>query len=318
MLKSVSDFLKKLEVRFNQSKWKKVVLTSLKYAFNGLIIIYLIREVLKIGWRETLTLLPVQPWFYILFLVLYFALPISEYFIYKIVWPINFRNSISAFITKKIYNNSIVGYSGDFYLSWWASQSLGKSKKEALSVVKDNAILSTVGSSLFAVIMLVLFLVFGDKPERFINTSYLSYSILALVVLLLVALVLPKKFRQKIFQLGFKVSLSIVGIHFVRLLFLGTIQIVQWQIVMPDINLATWITYVALQIITTRIPLVPNRDLLFMAMGIELASTLNLPLAAITALFLASNILDKLVNVLLNLIISYIKPKEKEEFVSND
>lgn len=317
MLKLVLDFIKKAEERFNQSKWKKPVLTSFKYVFNGLIIIYLVREVLRIGWKETLSLLPVQPGFYALFLVLYFALPISEFFIYKLVWPITLKKSISAFITKKIYNNSLVGYSGDFYLSWWASQFLGKTRKEALSVVKDNAILSTVGSSFFAVTMLVLFLVFGDKPERFINTSYLSYSIFGLILLLVIALILPKKFREKVFQLGFKVSISIIGIHFIRLIFLGTIQIVQWQIVMPDINLTTWITYVALQIITTRIPLVPNRDLLFMAMGIELASTLSLPLAAITALFLASNILDKLVNVILYLIISYLKPKVKEHLEPN-
>jgi hypothetical protein len=309
----VSSFTKWLE-----TKTGKVFTAVLKWGFNGYIVFYLVSEIIQIGWRETVSALPIQPLFYAIFLVMYFALPLSEYFIYRVIWPIDFKHAFTTFITKKIYNNSLVGYSGDIYLAIWASKVLGKSKKEAMHVVKDNAILSTVGSTLFAILMLVLFLLIGDKPTRFINVNYLGMGIGIFIFILLLTLMLPKRIRLKIFQLGLQTSLLIIGIHFIRLLFLGVIQILQWEIVLPEIDLSTWITYVALQIITTRIPLIPNRDLLFMAMGIELAGFLNLPLAGISALILATNILDKLLNLLFFIGLNWVKPVQKVSEIELD
>lgn len=300
---SVSAFTGWLETKRGQ-----MFVKIIKWSFNGYIIVYLIKEIWYIGWKEIVASLPTQPLFYLIFLVMYFALPISEYFIYKVVWSNSVRNALPTFIIKKIYNNSLIGYSGDIYLALWASKSLKISKKKALHVVKDNAILSTVGSSLFAILILVIFLVSGNKPTAFINVDNLGYGIYAVIIILILAILMPRSIRKKVFQLGFKTSITIIGIHFLRLLFLGIIQIIQWEIVLAEIELSTWITFAALQIITTRIPLLPNRDLIFMALGIELAAMLNLPLANISALILANNILDKSVNLLLISFLNWKKP----------
>jgi hypothetical protein len=288
----------KIKLWADESIWAKRLFQLFKWVFNGLVIVYLVNEILRIGLEDTLENLPTSIGFYILFLIMYIILPISEYFIYKLSWKISFYSSLKAFILKKIYNKSLIGYSGDVYIAMWANKFLKISKKETFNLVKDNAILSTIGSTSFAFLVLVVFLLFGNIPDLFEFVDYIFYFLVAVVSIVVIFSLLPNRIAKKIFSLSLSVSLKIIFIHFFRLLILGILQIYQWHIVLPEMSIDIWITYITLQVLTTKIPLIPNRDLIFLALGIQLATMFHISEAAITALLVINSILDKLLSAL--------------------
>ncbi|NIU02034.1 MAG: hypothetical protein GWN01_14330, partial [Nitrosopumilaceae archaeon] len=103
-------------------KIQKVLQRVIIVALIG-IIVY---QLFLIGWKEVLRSLPTEPLFYILFLVLYVTLPTAETFIYRQVWPISKAKLFKTALIKKIYNDEIVGYSGEFFLFMWARKHLDK------------------------------------------------------------------------------------------------------------------------------------------------------------------------------------------------
>ncbi len=288
----------------------KIASKAFKWIFNGLIIYYLLTEILEIGFAETLKSLPTNGWFYILFTILYLGLPVSEYFVYSKIWPIEFWDTIVNFVLKKIYNNSLIGYSGDIYLGLHIAKITNIEVNKALSDVKDVAILSSISSTIFAIFILVVFLFIGKVPEHIINRSYLAYAIGVFIIIMFIVLMLPKKFRSVLFSLNGKQSIYIITVNNFRLLLLSIIQILQWKSVLPNVELTVWISYIALQIITTRIPLIPNRDLIFLAMGFELAKVLDISLASLTAMLIINNLLDKIINLATFLVIKLKNSKK--------
>ena len=84
------------------------------------IVAYLLYELRDISWTEIGAALPTNPLFYLLFLVLYFLLPVAECFVYRITWTFEAWKSFPAFVKKRIYNNDILGYSGEVYFYTWA------------------------------------------------------------------------------------------------------------------------------------------------------------------------------------------------------
>ena len=81
-------------------------------------------------------------------------------------------------------------------------------------------------------------------------------------------------------------------------------QIAQWSIVLPAVPLSTWITYAALAILLARIPFPSNKQLIFMGVGIEVASKLNIPEAAMFSLLGTIVALNKILNLILYFLLS--------------
>ena len=74
-------------------------------------------------------------------------------------------------------------------------------------------------------------------------------------------------------------------------------QILQWHIVLPDISLEVWFTFLSVNIVISRIPFLPSQDLVATGTNIEVAKVLNSPVAAVTGLFIVHNVLDKILNL---------------------
>jgi hypothetical protein len=73
--------------------------------------------------------------------------------------------------------------------------------------------------------------------------------------------------------------------------------VAEWSVALPEIALSVWMVFQAVQIVTSRIPLLPGRDLIFMAAGIELAGSVEVSRAAIAGLLGVHSVLDKTLNL---------------------
>jgi hypothetical protein len=266
------------------------------------IIVY---QLFDIGWREVLNSLPTHPLFYIIFGVLYISLPLAEVFIYGQVWKTGKWDSFKGFITKKVYNDEVMGYSGEFYLFVWGRKYLDKKDREILKDIRDNNILSALTSNLvaFALVGILVFTGTINLEEMIddVNTVYVIFGI----VITIVFTVLAVQFRKYLFSLPFKKSIKIFGIYLFRFLIHHGLLVVQWAVVIPNTPITIWFTFLAIVIVVNRIPFIPSRDLVFMWAGIELSKILNMATAAVAGMLLVSSVLRKVTNLILFLWISY-------------
>ena len=268
-----------------------------RWAFFAVVVWYLWREMTRIGWAEILGSLPTQPLFYLLFLGLYVSLPVAEILIYRVTWRIPFWRSLPAFLIKRVYNRDLLGYSGELYFYSWARGRVGVTDGDVARTVRDNNILSSVASTFIAVALLAVFLLFGevrlgDLPGRD-WTTFLVLAGVAAAVLIPLAF----RFRRYLFAMSAGVAGTILVIQCARLLVGQVLQIGQWAVVMPEVPLDVWFTFAAVSILITRIPFLPNQNLIFLGAGLEMSAHLDVSTATLAGTLLATNILDKALNV---------------------
>lgn len=295
---------------FSRSPRAQLIKKIVRRGVIAAIIAVIIYQIIDIGVGEVIRNLPTQPLFYLIFFILYLTLPSAEVLIYRQVWPVKKWKLFKAFLTKRVYNDEVMGYSGEFFLFMWARKYLSEPDKELLKNVRDNNILSAVSSNLVTVV-LVSVLVFADiiELEELIGNVDLFYIItLAVVVVAIIALVI--QFRKYIIALPFKKAILIFSIYFSRFIIHNGLMMVLWAVVMPEIPLITWFIFVAIMIIVNRIPILPSRDLIFMLAGIELSRVLDMTTAAVAGMLLVYSALKKITNLAIFLLLTYSSEDE--------
>lgn len=280
---------------------------SIQYIFQASIIGYLIYQLITIGLEDIINSLPTNPLFYLLYFVIYFSLPIAEVLIYRIKWPINFKNSLSVFIQKKVLNSDVLGYSGEVYLFHWAKSSLGKSTREVLEFIKDNNILSSVASTLITLLLLIFFVTQGYININSLIGNLSAINWLVILVVLLAAGILIYRFRKSIISMNRADSYKIFSLHAFRIIFINFIQIIQWKIGRPDIAYSVWFTFSAVQILSSRIPFLPSTDALFVNVALEMSNLVEVPKEALVGILTANLILKRIMNVLSYFVSGYFK-----------
>ena len=283
---------------FRDTPTAKMLFRVLKTLFLIGLITYILFQLNKIGIKEVLSNLPINPLFYLLFVLIYLSLPLWEILIYKIFWKFKFKDGIRPFITKKIFNAEVVGYSGEVYLYSWAKKKFNLPNNQLFGPIKDNAILSSVVSNITILIVLLIFTLTTDID--IFNALNLSRDKLFIIVGVLLSIVLILiLFRKNVFSIKSNKLWKVVGLHEARILCTYSLELLQWSIVMPGIPFQVWFTLLAVKIVTSRLPFVPNQDLIFAGLGIELSRLLNVSSAGIAGLLLTNSALLKVTNLTL-------------------
>lgn len=277
------------------------------------IVAVIIYQLFDIGFGEVFRNLPTQPLFYLIFFVLYVTLPTAEILIYRQVWPVSRWKLFKAFLTKRVYNDEVMGYSGEFFLFMWARKQFTKGDRELLKNVRDNNILSAISSNTVTIVLIVV-LVYADiiNLEELIGNVDIFYIITGSIVFIAI-IVLIVQFRKYIFDLPFRKAMIIVFIYLIRFVFHNGLMMILWAVVIPDTPISTWFLFVAIMIIVNRIPILPSRDLIFLLAGIELSRVLNMTTAAVAGMLLVYSALKKVTNLILFTILSYEAEKIQEE-----
>ena len=288
---------------FRRSPRGKKIIKYATYFFQALIIGLILYQLTGIGWYEIYTSLPDEPLYYLLFLVIYFLLPLSEVLAYRICWNIPYVKSIPTFIKKRIFNKDVMGYSGEVLLMQWAVTEVRLPKKRAFEDIRDMNIISSAASTFVAFGLLVILILTGQiraldvlVSDNMMGGTGLLEILLGIALLLIIGLA-AYRFRSYLFSMSFSLALKVFSIHSVRMLLLYVAQILQWTIVLPSISLEIWFTFLSVNIIISRIPILPSQELVAAGTNIELAKILNAPVAAISGLLLVHDVLSKSLNL---------------------
>ncbi len=257
----------------------------LSVAFSVGILAYLGRSIASVGWDQVIAALPRNPLFYLLFIVSYMALPVSEFAIFRRWWPLGWR-SIAVFSRKRVLNDAVLGYAGDAYLFMWAKRALGAREVGAgpLAAVKDVAIMSALAGNVGTLLMLALALSLGGGEavsQAFSGAAMRPVGIgFAIVTAISLAILL---FSRRVMSLSAHENLIVFGLHCARLALSSGLLMLAWIIAIPQVPAGTWVVLEAMRLVVARLPFLPNKDLLFAAISVSLTGAAAPQIAALMA-----------------------------------
>lgn len=238
-------------------------------ALTLLMIVALVRELLNSGLVGLTRAIPTNPLFYIAFAIYYFAPPTFDYLIFRRLWKIPI-DGMAALHKKRISNEVLIGYSGEAYFYAWARQRT-QMIAAPFGAVKDVTIQSAIAGNTFTLILVLLLAPFAASlPQagikELVNPTTIALSAAAMILMSLPFFI----FSRRVFSLPGKSLWFVFAMHMVRLSVVTLSVAFAWHFAIPGVAMGTWIFLAALRMLASRLPFVPNKELIFASFAIVL------------------------------------------------
>ena len=273
---------------------------------------YIIFRFTQLGWKEVFAALPVSPWFYVFFLLRYFTLPISEVAVYELLWRRPLLKAFPAFVRKRIYNFGVLSYAGEGFLTLWARRTQPLDSKTIMLTVKDNNILSAFTSNAWTVILIAFLALTGalapglealpPGADVVFMIAFIAALVLSIGVIVL---------RKRIFHLPQGVFGKLITLHGVRLSLIIVLHAAMYAAALPTAPISAWLMFIALHLVISRAPFIPNQDIVFLGAALSLAPLVNASDAAVAGMLLAEGALIQVTNLILFFATSYLARQVK-------
>jgi hypothetical protein len=278
---------------WGERPWVRRLGVAARVLFFAGMIAWMALKVNAIGWREVARSLPTAPLFYVLFVVAFLVLPASEMAVYRLIFARPLPGSLPVLVRKRILNSALVGYSGELYLFVWLRRVIGLSGKTIAIGLKDNAILSAVASGSVTLLLLIGFAAAGSgrRIAAWLDPGPALLIAGAVGAVLLVPLLF--RLRRQLIAMPLPLAARVLGIHVARIVLVVLLQATQWAVVLPQEPWSVWLVFLTAQMVISRLPIVPNRDLLFLSAGLEMSGAINGPREAMAGLLLAGGALSQ-------------------------
>lgn len=210
-------------------------------------------------------ILPRSPEFWALFAVFYLHGPLFEWIIFRHLWGIPFFSGMGALLRKLVSNELVLGYLGEAQFYAWARARANLSAAP-FGAIKDVAILSALTGNAATIIMLALAwpLVAAGTLGVPMRSVFLSLSVVLAISCAILLL------RKKLFSLSRKELWFITVIHSLRIVTFISLSALLWHLVLPEVSVGLWMVLATLRMLVSRLPLLPNKDLVFAGMAVFL------------------------------------------------
>ncbi len=216
----------------------------------------LARELFSSGLAGLGALVPESAVFYVALALFYLVAPACDYLIYRRLWRLP-RVGFGALVRKRIANDVLFGYSGDAYFYAWARANAAA--EAPFGAVKDVAILSAIAGNAVTLAGLALALPVAAHLLDAGEMKVLLGSIAVIFAMSAPFLI----FSKRVFTLPKKRLWWIFGVHCLRLVATSVLLAFAWHVALPQVSLGLWLLLVAGRLLVSRLPLVPNKDLVF-------------------------------------------------------
>lgn len=215
-------------------------------------------------YERILALVPRHAGFWTVFAAYYLAEPFSEWLIYHRLWRLPFAG-IGALMRKKVSNELLLGYLGEVQFYAWARSRLDM-VAAPFGAIKDVTILSALTGNLTTLAMLVAAwpLVSAGELGMESRTVFLSLGVVLLTSLVILL------FRQKLFSLPRRTLWFVAAMHTARIVVLIGLAALMWHLVLPEVGYPLWLVLATLRMLVSRLPLIPNKDVVFAGLAVFL------------------------------------------------
>lgn len=226
--------------------------------------------------------------FWAAFALYYLAGPLSEWVIFRRLWSIP-ADGFAALLRKLVSNEILLGYLGEVYFYAWARRS-AKITTAPFGAIKDVTILSALVGNGVTLVMVAFAVPLLSAVDARLNTWEVGGSILFVLATSLVAMLL----RKRLFTLPRTELWVVAGIHLLRIIATTVLAAMMWHLLLPDIALSWWILLGTLRQLVSRLPFLPNKDVVFAGMAAFLIgrdSEIVSAMALMASLILAAHLL---------------------------
>ena len=202
-------------------------------------------------------LIPASPVFWVAFAVYYFAGPISEWVVYRRLWAMPVAG-IGALLRKLVANELLLGYLGEAQFYAWA-RARTRLSETPFGAIKDMTILSALVGNGATLVMLAFAwpYVSGGQLGMEGTTAFASLGVVLLTSLGILLL------RRQLFTLPKADLWFISAAHLVRIVVILIASAVMWHAVLPGVAITLWLVLATLRMLVSRLPLMPNKDVVF-------------------------------------------------------
>lgn len=212
------------------------------------------------------TLLPTGAAFWLIYVAYYLLGPACEWIIFRRLWRLP-PKGIVPLLRKKVSNELVLGYLGEVYFYSWARRHANL-VAAPFGAIKDVAVLSAMAGNAVTLLMLVIgapFLV-GIYSDLDIDLSQrtLAFSIAFIAVTSLLVLFL----RRRVLSLPRADLAFVMAVHCARILVGIVLLAMMWHFALPMVSLFWWALLSLLRQLVTRLPFVPNKDVIFASLAI--------------------------------------------------
>ncbi len=195
--------------------------------------------------------------FYLFFLASYFTLPVCDFLIFRRLWNVP-PAAFTALNRKRIANDILIGYSGDAYFYAWARARLDM-VTAPFGAVKDVTIVSGITGNVTALLLGAVALPLG---YQLIGPEIVEAMIWSLVFATALSLALIL-FSRRVFSLPRRDLWYIFWIDLLRIAGTCVTIALAWAWAIPSVSVGMWLFLVAGRQLVSRLPFLPNKDLLF-------------------------------------------------------
>jgi hypothetical protein len=269
-----------LLTRLAASRAGKLGIQFLRWGIPIALLIVIGRRLTELGWREIWVSRPGNVLFYVLLVLQFFIQPLGDYCVYRNLWGATNTPPMAVILKKRLLNTFMMDYSGEAYFYFWAQRRLALAPGMLVHSIKDSNVLSAgAGLAMVYLIVLALLASGGLAIPAALGAHLWFYVLVGSVPLILCAgLVLG---HRKLTTLSKGQIAGTFAIHFTRALLVLGIEFGLWQMSGALPTAVGCLQFVALRLVVTRLPLVPNKDLIFVGAGIAAAGMAHVPVTAV-------------------------------------
>ena len=202
-------------------------------------------------------LVPTAPVFWAAFGIYYLAGPVSEWAVYRRLWAMPLAG-IGALLRKLVANELLLGYLGEAQFYAWA-RARSRLSATPFAAIKDMTILSAlVGNAATLVLLAFAWPYVSDGQLGMKGTT--AFASLGVVLVTSLGILL---FRRQLFSLSRGELWFIAIVHLARIVVILIASAVMWHAVLPAVAISLWLVLATLRMLISRLPLLPNKDVVF-------------------------------------------------------
>lgn len=251
------------------------------------------RRLSELGWHQVWGARPGNLVFYLLLVLQFLIQPFGDYFVYRNLWGADATPPMVVILRKRVMNTFMLDYSGEVFFFLWAQAHLKLKPGMLMHGIKDSNVLSAgAGLAMLYLMTLVLLASGGLHIPAGVSAHGWLYLLIGSVPLILCSgLVLG---RRKLTALTTGQIARTFAIHFTRAALVLGVEFFLWQVSGALPSAVASLQFVALRLVVTRLPLVPNKDLVFVGAGIAAAGMAKVsvtPVATVLVILAAADLI---------------------------
>lgn len=212
-------------------------------------------------------MVPRSPLFWLVFAGYYLATPAVDFLIFRRLWGLP-AAGFAALTRKFVGNEILLGYIGELHFYSWARSRL-KMVAAPFAAVKDVAILSAVAGNLVTLAVLAAAYPYLGALRLGLAPSTIEAAVGVTLGTSLILLLL----RGRLLTLATPDLLFVTAAQFGRVVLTTILPALLWHLVLPQVAFGWWLLLAAMRLLLSRLPLLPNKDLVFAGVAVLLVGS---------------------------------------------